>query len=104
MIKKLFNKYFELIFWITAMACLAFTNPAGHSHFSLCPLKAMGFTWCPGCGMGHAIAYLFQGDIKKSFNAHWLGIPAVLGIFYRMYTLLFPVNYRARMQGHDTHR
>ncbi|TFF40416.1 DUF2752 domain-containing protein [Mucilaginibacter psychrotolerans] len=86
------------------MACLVFTNPAGPSHFSLCPLKAMGIAWCPGCGLGHAIAYLFHGDIRASFHAHWLGIPAVLGILYRIYTLIFPVNYLARMQRVDTHR
>ncbi|TSD65067.1 DUF2752 domain-containing protein [Inquilinus sp. KBS0705] len=86
--KKLFNRYFELIFWIVALTCLAFTNPVGKSHFSLCPLKAMGISWCPGCGLGHAIAYLFHGDIKNSFHAHWLGIPATGIILYRIVTLL----------------
>ncbi|WP_224750993.1 DUF2752 domain-containing protein [Mucilaginibacter pankratovii] len=99
MIKKLFNKYFELVFWITAMVCLAFNNPANHSHFSLCPFKAMGFTWCPGCGLGHSISWLFRGDIINSFHAHWLGIPAALGIFYRIYTLARPVNYLGKIEN-----
>ncbi|RFZ83506.1 DUF2752 domain-containing protein [Mucilaginibacter terrenus] len=70
------------------MVCLAFTNPAGHSHFSLCPLKLLGFGWCPGCGLGHSISYLFRGDVRGSFHAHWLGIPAVAIILYRIYSLI----------------
>ncbi|MDN3550783.1 DUF2752 domain-containing protein [Mucilaginibacter aquaedulcis] len=87
MIKKLFSKYFELLFWIAAMLSLAFTAPQAESHFTLCPLKLMGITWCPGCGLGHAIIYLFHGDIRNSFHSHWLGIPAVLIIFHRIYIL-----------------
>ncbi|WP_233524487.1 DUF2752 domain-containing protein [Mucilaginibacter conchicola] len=94
MIKKLFNRYAELIIWIVALVCLAFTNPAGQSHFSLCPLKALGFTWCPGCGLGHAISYLFRGDIKNSFHAHWLGIPVLFALLYRIYVLIIARPYR----------
>ncbi|MEO7215056.1 DUF2752 domain-containing protein [Mucilaginibacter sp.] len=101
MIRKLFDKYFELVFWITAMVCLAFTNPANHSHFSLCPFKWIGFTWCPGCGLGHSIAYFFHGDISNSFHAHWLGIPVVFGIFYRIYVLARPVDYLARIKAEE---
>lgn len=81
------------------MVCLALANPADHSHFSLCPLKLMGITWCPGCGLGHSIAYFFHGDIKNAFHEHWLGIPAVIAIFYRIYTLIMPVNYLARIHS-----
>ncbi|MBB3970099.1 DUF2752 domain-containing protein [Mucilaginibacter phyllosphaerae] len=77
-----------------ALACLAFTNPAGQSHFSLCPLKLLGFTWCPGCGLGHAISHLFRGDIKASFHAHWLGIPVLAVLLYRIYTLAVKKPYR----------
>jgi hypothetical protein len=89
-IKQYFRKYFEITFWIVALICLAFTNPANQSHFSLCPLKAMGITWCPGCGLGHAISFLFHGDIRRSLQAHWLGIPATGIIFYRIYLLSRP--------------
>ncbi|MBB3054539.1 DUF2752 domain-containing protein [Mucilaginibacter gotjawali] len=87
MIKQLFNKYFELVFWIAALVSLALTDPTSQAHFSLCPLKAMGFKWCPGCGLGHAISFLFHGDIRASFHAHWLGIPTVMMLLYRIYTL-----------------
>ncbi|WP_255563247.1 MULTISPECIES: DUF2752 domain-containing protein [Mucilaginibacter] len=77
-----------------ALVCLAFTNPASQGHFSLCPFKAIGLTWCPGCGLGHAISYLFHGDIRSSFHAHWLGIPVVLALFYRIVVLLNTRHYR----------
>jgi hypothetical protein len=89
LIKKVFNRYFELTFWIVALICLALINPAGESHFSLCPLKMMGVKWCPGCGLGHSISYFFHGDIKNSFHVHWLGIPVVFALLYRIYTLIF---------------
>jgi hypothetical protein len=87
-IKHFFLKYFELAFWIAAIVSLAFTDPAGPVHFSLCPLKALGITWCSGCGLGHSISYLFHGDINNSLHAHWLGIPAIVIILYRIYTLM----------------
>jgi hypothetical protein len=83
---KLFFKYFELTFWIAALLSLAFSNPAGPAHYSLCPFKALGI-WCPGCGLGHSISWLFHGDLTNSWHAHWLGIPALLLILYRIYVL-----------------
>jgi hypothetical protein len=85
--KLFFSTYFELAIWVAALAWLAFTDPAGPAHFSLCPLKAMGITWCPGCGLGHSISWLFRGNVHNSFRAHWLGIPALCIIVYRIYTL-----------------
>jgi len=87
LIKKLFDEYFELAFWVAGLICLALANPTNQSHFTLCPLKLLGFKWCPGCGLGHSISFLFHGDIKNSFHAHWLGIPALGIILNRIYVL-----------------
>jgi len=87
MTTKFFSRYFELVFWVAALISLAFSNPAGPAHFSLCPLKALGITWCPGCGLGHSIAWLFHGNIPNSWHAHWFGIPALGIILYRIYSL-----------------
>jgi hypothetical protein len=87
LIRSNFFKYFELVFWIAALIALAITNPNGQLHFTLCPLKLLGITWCPGCGLGHAISFLFHGDIRRSFHAHWLGIPALIVILHRIYFL-----------------
>jgi len=85
---KVLFKYFELIFWLAALIALAFTDPGSASHFNLCPLKASGITWCPGCGLGHSISWLFHCDIQRSWQAHWLGIPALFIIIYRIYILV----------------
>jgi hypothetical protein len=84
---KFFPRYFELAFWVAALISLAFSNPAGTVHFSLCPFKAMGITWCPGCGLGHSIAWLFHGNLANASHAHWFGIPALIIILYRIYSL-----------------
>ncbi|TWR30054.1 DUF2752 domain-containing protein [Mucilaginibacter pallidiroseus] len=86
--KRYFFKYFEITIWIVALCCLAFTNPAEQGHYSLCPFNRFGFSWCPGCGLGHSIAYLFRGDFANSFKAHWLGMPVVAVLLFRIYTLI----------------
>ncbi|HEY2583255.1 MAG TPA: DUF2752 domain-containing protein [Mucilaginibacter sp.] len=51
-------------------------------------MKLLGFSWCPGCGLGHSISFLFHGDLNRSFHAHWLGIPALVIISHRIYILI----------------
>ena len=80
----------ELIFWVTAILLLGIAKPIEHHqgyHFTFCPLANMGLSWCPGCGLGRSITQLFHGNVKESFHFHWLGIPAVLIIGYRIVTL-----------------
>jgi hypothetical protein len=88
LIKLFLLRYFELIFWFSALVALGVSNPSQATHFTLCPLKLMGISWCPGCGLGHAIAFLLQGDISNSFHSHWLGIPALIIILYRIFDLI----------------
>jgi len=87
LIKVFFDKYFELGFWIAAIIALGLSNPSAATHFTLCPLKLAGINWCPGCGIGHSIAYLLHGDIAHSWHAHWLGIPAFFIIVHRIFIL-----------------
>ncbi|HUS02043.1 MAG TPA: DUF2752 domain-containing protein [Chitinophagaceae bacterium] len=82
-----FKRYFELIFWIASLASLALMQPATDIHFSFCVFKMMGINFCPGCGLGHSISYLFHGDLQASFSSHPLGIFAVIIILYRIYKL-----------------
>lgn len=80
----------ELLFWITAMVLLAMNNIShtDHAdHFSLCPLENMGFDWCPGCGLGRSISYLLHGELQQSIEMHWLGIPALMVLWYRIFIL-----------------
>ena len=77
----------ELVIWIGALVLLAFTNPAEH-NFTLCPFNNLGFKYCPGCGLGRSIAYLFRGDFIRSFQMHPLGIFAVGVIGFRIYQII----------------
>jgi hypothetical protein len=82
---------FELLFWMSALLMLGSAgmgSPGEVNHFTLCPLANMGFSWCPGCGIGRAITHLLHGQVLESFKYHWFGLPALLIICYRIYTLM----------------
>lgn len=83
---KLFG--FEGFIWIAALLYLAFFINPYSSHFTICPLSNLGFEHCPGCGLGNSIALLFRGRLTQSFDAHFLGIPALLIIFHRIFSLV----------------
>ncbi|PWD98557.1 DUF2752 domain-containing protein [Marinilabilia rubra] len=82
------RKHLEAFFWIVAILLLAFTNPGGAGHWSLCPIQNMGWDFCPGCGLGHSISWLFRGQFATSLSCHPLGIPAVFILLARSFTLL----------------
>jgi hypothetical protein len=77
----------EAFIWIAALLFLAVSDPADH-HYTLCPFSNLGFEFCPGCGIGHSIGYLFRGDFIRSFETHPLGIFAIILISYRTFQIL----------------
>lgn len=80
------RRHLEAFIWIAALIALAFTNPVEQCS-SLCPLSHLGFSWCPGCGLGHAISWLFRGEFMQSIEAHPLGIPAVIILLWRIISI-----------------
>jgi hypothetical protein len=80
------RRHLEAFIWIAAIAALALTSPVEACN-SLCPFHNLGFDWCPGCGLGHAISWLFRGNFVNSFEAHPLGIPAVLILTIRIFNI-----------------
>lgn len=84
-LKKYFS--FELSFWIIALIYLAAIEPS-QPHFTFCLFKNIGFSWCPGCGIGHSISYLLHGNVIKSFQTHILGTFALFVIVYRVLQLI----------------
>ncbi|HUZ61922.1 MAG TPA: DUF2752 domain-containing protein [Hanamia sp.] len=86
--KLLFRRYFELTAWIAALVSLAFMDPSVSPHYSFCIFKNLGFKYCPGCGLGHSISYLFHGNLHASFSAHPLGVFALCVILFRIYKLV----------------
>jgi len=87
MLRKVKQVPLEALAWSAALLYLAWMDPSGE-HFSLCPLKHFGFSFCPGCGLGHSISLLFHGEWKESFHTHPLGIFAVIILTYRIVELL----------------
>jgi len=86
-LRLLFSDHFEWMAWVMALVLLGSSDPT-IEHYSLCGFKFLGLDKCPGCGLGHAIAYLFRGQILYSFQCHLLGIPVVFVLLTRIYQLL----------------
>lgn len=84
----MFSRYFELTFWALAITLLAMMPPGVDPHYSFCLFKMFGLPFCPGCGLGHSISYLFHGNIRASLSSHPLGIFAVIIILLRIYKLV----------------
>lgn len=81
--RQRFFLHFEWLILTIGLLVIALHNPYNDSA-SLCIIDRMGFTFCPGCGLGKSIALLFRGQLYASFEAHLLGIPAVLILIYRI--------------------
>jgi hypothetical protein len=77
----------ELLCWTGGLSMLAAADPQGH-HFTFCPLANLGISWCPGCGLGRSIASLLHGQVQASLQFHWLGIPALGVLVYRIVSLI----------------
>ena len=58
------------------------------AHFTLCPIKNLGFDFCPGCGIGHSIHYAMTLNIRESFLHHPLGFFALLILLTRIFKLI----------------
>ncbi|HRN47886.1 MAG TPA: DUF2752 domain-containing protein [Niabella sp.] len=88
---RIIKQYTEPLIWIGALVLLFFMN-VENSGTSLCILKAFGFNWCPGCGLGHSIHHALHLDFKQSLQEHWLGIPATLVLFYQSVKSIYLTN------------
>ncbi len=82
-----FHSYFELVIWISGLFLLGTMSPE-NEHASLCPFNALGLSFCPGCGLGHSISWLFRGEFNLSFQTHPLGWFAVIILLVRIITLI----------------
>lgn len=91
-VRVFLKKYSEPAIWSLALLGMFLMDPA-NNNLSFCVLKALGVSWCPGCGLGHSIHYALHMDFKNAWNEHPLGIPATAVILYQLYKTL-PVNYK----------
>jgi len=94
------RRHLEAFIWIAALITLAFSSPLD-TCYSLCPLDNLGISWCPGCGLGHSISWLFRGEILHSIHTHPLGIPALIIIIIRIISIFRKNNL---YKSYSTHK
>ncbi|WP_187262567.1 DUF2752 domain-containing protein [Pontibacter beigongshangensis] len=92
----------EAAVWVAGIAALALTDPEAKHLFSFCPVSWVWEGGCPGCGLGHAIGFLFRGMLAASWQAHPLGVPALLLLLWRVFVLF--KNYLFLRSFHLTHK
>ena len=86
--KRFFRKFpLEALIWLSALVALTLVDPSQASHVTICPIAYFGFDFCPGCGLGRSIAWLFHGSVSNSLNAHPLGIVTVAVLIHRIVQL-----------------
>ncbi len=83
--------WFELAVWTCGLIYLVVIDPNADKHFSICPLKNVGFEFCPGCGLGESVSHLLHLQIGPSFHSHPLGLFALIVILHRMFVLSKPL-------------
>ncbi len=83
------NNYLtEAVLWLAGIGALGLMQPEGKHLFSLCPWSWLGLSICPGCGLGHAISFLLHGQWQASWQAHPLGLPALVLLVWRSISLM----------------
>lgn len=86
--KLFFRKYFEATVFATGLLLLALMDPAAANGPSLCLFDQLGFTFCPGDGLGHSISYTFRGEIYNAMESNILGPFAIFILGTRVIYLL----------------
>jgi hypothetical protein len=84
------RSHLEAFFWLAALIALGTFTPTEEGHSTLCLIRRFDLGFCPGCGLGHSIAWLFRGNISESFHAHPMGVPAVIILIGRIINILKP--------------
>jgi hypothetical protein len=78
----------EALIWLTALLYFAIAPASTEQHFTLCAFHWLGFTHCPGCGIGRSIGFFLHGDVATSWQMHILGIPATVFLAFRVLSIL----------------
>lgn len=86
-IEYIFRPYrLEMLLWSVALFVPIFIDP-NRQHASFCLFHNLGIDFCPGCGLGRSLAFLYRGDITHSFLSHPLGIIVFGILLFRIITL-----------------
>lgn len=87
-IQYLFKNYFEITVFSLGLLLLALMNPETTTGPGLCLLENLGFSYCPGDGLGHSISYTFRGDLSNALQSNVLGPPAIFILGGRILLLI----------------
>lgn len=85
---------FEAWAWAAGLVALAATDPAGPGLLTFCGFEHLGLLGlaglerCPGCGLGHSVAFLLEGQFGPALRAHPLGPFALAVLGGRVVTLV----------------
>lgn len=80
------GQHLELLIWVAAVVGLFFSSADNH-HYTLCPLDNLGFSYCPGCGLGRSVSLALHGRLTDSLQMHPFGLIAVIVILHRIFIL-----------------
>lgn len=73
--------------WTGALMVLALNDPRTPDMVDLCLIDALGLPFCPGEGLGRAIAFLARGEWREAIAMHW-GAPLVVAVLVHRITSL----------------
>jgi len=65
--------------WTVGLLAVGLADPRTDGLLDLCLFKAVGLPGGPGCGMGHAIGFLFRGEWALAIDSHPFS-PVVLAV------------------------
>lgn len=93
---------FEGLVWSFSILYLATLTVNSENHFTICPLANLGIDSCPGCGLGKSVSLILHGHIMQSFDYHYLGIPALIIILFRIYQIIsvnYKIHFNSKIKG-----
>ena len=67
---------------------IIFQDPYSSKHFSLFWPSLFFDIQSPGYNLGHSMSFFFRGEFLLSIKTHYLGIPCISIIIYRIITII----------------
>ena len=85
--RRIFFLHFEWLALAAGIILMSLIDPEAEG-FSLCMFNFLGIEFCPGEGFGRSVALLFRGQFLESFTMHPLGLPGILIMLHRIFTVI----------------
>jgi len=76
--------------WMAGLTLMALADPTSEPWIDACLFKAVGLPGCPGCGLGHGIAWLARGEWNLALQAHPASPVVVVVLAHRIARCMAP--------------